>query len=135
MKQVRGFLEKPLDGYPSNNPIESAPLPIHAFFRSTSPGHQDCNLFSSPAALNSTIALNPTPKKDVFGWYLFPTYNKIAHEIWTAPDASKGGWREWFKGSNHGVSRLRFWDIWSMSIQVGFAPIFTQVLQKPEQYL
>lgn len=78
----------------------NSPLPTLTFFRATSPAHQHCNNHSDPITLTSSAAINPAPEKHLYGWHLFPEYNRMAREL--------------FGSSKH--NNTRYFDIWPLSV-------------------
>lgn len=78
----------------------NSPLPTLTFFRATSPAHQHCNNHSAPITLTSSAAINPAPEEHLFGWHLFPEYNRMAREL--------------FGSSKH--NNTRYFDIWPLSV-------------------
>jgi len=78
----------------------NSPLPTLTFFRATSPAHQHCNNYSEPITLTSSAAINPTPEEHLYGWHLFPEYNRMARKL--------------FGSSKH--NNTRYFDIWPLSV-------------------
>ena len=78
----------------------NSPLPTLTFFRATSPAHQHCNNHSDPITLTSSSAINPAPEEHLYGWHLFPEYNRMAREL--------------FGSSKH--NNTRYFDIWPLSV-------------------
>ena len=83
-------------------------LDLRILYRSTLPGHNDCDKKLYPVTKYDESAINPTgDNKGPYHWHWFPQYNAIARQLW--------GGGQWSVGSN---PRLKVEDKWEKRDQM-----------------
>lgn len=100
---------------------------LHAYYRSTLPGHENCYQFRFPVSTKDGIAKNPAGRQNhTYNWAAFPELNEFAGRLWgsllsdqefetnigtdVAEEPTLG---ERNKARNGGIV-TRYWDVWNM---------------------
>lgn len=101
-------------------------LPLHIMYRSTMPGHENCERYHYPVTRFDEAAQDPTGRRNkTYHWHWFPEYNAFAKELWgdgpLSPDSiagqTKGGVKWQAKTDRVGDTSVEteYWDIWNLS--------------------